>query len=139
MTVGWFILALGAGIVVLNILGPLRGLSEKKFGIYREMLPVEITPQNQKTWLLRMMTAAILLEAVIPAVIYVLLAEELDHSGLLVGMAFWGGAWLIGALPTLVFEPMLIRVSRRFTLHNIAWSLLIYLCIGAAVGLIYPV
>ncbi len=52
---------------------------------------------------------------------------------------FWGGAWVIGALPALVFEPMLIHVPRRFVVHNIVWSLLVYLVIGAVVGLIYPV
>ncbi|HML21009.1 MAG TPA: hypothetical protein PKD09_05130 [Aggregatilinea sp.] len=142
MAVGWLILALVAGSVVLNIVGPLRGMSEKKMGVYERMLPgmqVEVTPENLRTWLARMTIAAVLLEVIVPGVIYAMLAEELERSGVLFGMLFWGSAWLIGSLPVLVFEPMLIHVPRRFVIHNIAWSLLIYLIIGAVVGLIYPV
>ncbi len=142
MAVGWLIVALAAGAVVLNMVGPLRGISEKKMGVYEHMLPgmqVEVTPENLRTWLVRMTIAAVLLEVIVPGVIYAVLAEELERSGVLLGMLFWGGAWVIGALPVLVFEPMLIHVPRRYVVHNIVWSLLVYLIIGAVVGLIYPV
>jgi hypothetical protein len=142
MSVGWLVLALVAGSVVLNIVGPLRGMSEKRMGVYKSMLPgmqVEVTSENLRTWLAQMTLAAMLLEVIVPGVIYAVLAEELDRSGVLFGMLFWGGAWLIGSLPPLVFEPMLIHVPRRVVIHNIVWSLLVYLVIGAVVGLIYPV
>jgi uncharacterized membrane protein len=142
MSVGWLVLALVAASVVLNIVGPLRGMSEKKMGVYKSMLPgmqVEVTSKNLRTWLAQMTLTAMLLEVIVPGVIYAVLAEELDRSGVLFGMLFWGGAWLIGSLPPLVFEPMLIHVPRRFVIHNIVWSLLVYLVIGAVVGLIYPV
>jgi hypothetical protein len=142
MAIGWLVLALVGGSVVLNILGPLRGISEKKMKIYEGMLPglqVELTSVNLRIWLARMTIAAVLLEVIVPGAIYVVLAEELERSGVLFGMMFWGGAWLVGSLPVLVFEPMLIHVPRRFVIHNIVWSLLIYLIIGAVVGLIYPV
>jgi len=142
MSIGWLILALAAGAVVLNIVGPLRGISEKKMGVYERMLPgmqVEVTSENLRTWLIRMTIAAVLLEVIVPGVIYAVLAEELQRSGVVLGMLFWGGTWLTGALPVLVFEPMLIHVPRRFVIHNIVWSLLVYLIIGAVVGLIYPV
>lgn len=142
METGWLVLALVIGSVVLNILGPLRGLSEKRLGIYKDMLPglqVEVTAETMRGWLARMTVAAVVLEVIVPGVIYALLAEELERSGALLGMLFWGGAWLVGSLPPLVFEPMLIHVPRRFVVHNIVWSLLIYLAIGAVVGGIYPV
>ena len=142
MSVGWLILALVTGSVVLNIVGPLRGLSEKKTGAYKNMLPgmqVEVTSENLRTWLVKMSIAAVLLEVIVPGVIYAVLAEELNRSGVLFGMLFWGGAWLVGSLPVLVFEPMLIHVPRRFVVHNVVWSLFTYLVIGAVVGLIYPV
>jgi len=142
MSIGWLIVALVAGTVVLNVVGPLRGLSEKKMGVYERMLPgmqVEVTPENLRTWLIRMTIAAVLLEVIVPGVIYAILAEELGRSDIFFGMMFWGGAWVIGALPQMVFEPMLIHLPRRYVVHNIVWSLLVYLVIGAVVGLIYPV
>jgi hypothetical protein len=142
MAIGWLALALAVGSIVLNILGPLRGTSEKRMGVYEGMLPglqVEVTPENLRTWLAQMTIAAVLFEVIVPGVIYAVLAEELGRSGILFGMMFWGGAWLIGSLPPLVFEPMLIHVPRRFVVHNLVWSLLVYLIIGAVVGLIYPV
>ncbi len=141
MEIGWLILALALGTIVLNVLGPLRGISEKRFGVYADMLPglpVEVAPQDLRAWLARMTLAAVLLEVLVPGVIYAVLAEELARSGILLGMAFWGGAWLIGTLPVHAFEPMLIHVPRRFVVHNIVWSLLTYLAIGAVVGLVYP-
>ena len=142
MAIGWLIVSLVVASIVLNVLGPLRGISEQKMQVYEHMPPgmqVEVTPDNQRTWLVQMILAGVLFEVIVPGVIYAILAEELGRSGLLFGMAFWGGAWLIGALPALVFEPMLVRVPRRFVLHNIVWSLLIYLIMGGVVGLIYPV
>lgn len=142
MAIGWLVLALVVGAVVLNVLGPLRGISEKRLGVYNGMLPglqVEVTSENLRAWLAQMTVSAVLLEVVVPGVIYAALAEELGRSGIQLGMMFWGGAWVIGALPALVFEPMLIHVPRRFVVHNIVWSLLVYLVIGAVVGLIYPV
>lgn len=142
MAIGWLILAIAAGAVVLNIMGPIRGISEKKMGVYERMLPgmqVEVTSENLRAWLARMTIAAVLLEVIIPGVIYAMLAEELEMSGVLLGMLFWGGAWIIGALPQMIFEPMLIHVPRRYVVHNIVWSLLVYLFIGAVVGRIYPV
>ncbi|HEX3051274.1 MAG TPA: hypothetical protein VHP83_11510 [Aggregatilineaceae bacterium] len=138
MALGSLAVALIAGSVVLNVLGFLRGMSEKKMKIYEQMLPgmpVEFTPD----WLIKMTLAAVLLEVIVPGLIFAPLAEELERSGILVGMMFWGGAWVIGALPSLVFEPMLIHVPRRFVMHNVVWSLFIYLVIGAVVGGIYPV
>lgn len=142
MAVGWLIVSLVVGAVVLNILGPLRGVSEQKFGAYQGMLPglkVEVTPENQGAWIVKMSLAAVLLEVIVPGVIYAMFAEQLGRSGTLFGMIFWGAAWLIGALPQHVFEPMLINVPRRFVIHNVVASLLIYLIIGAVVGGIYPV
>jgi len=142
MAIGWLILAIAAGAVALNIMGPIRGISEKKMGVYERMLPgmqVEVTSENLRAWLARMTIAAVLLEVIIPGVIYAMLAEELEMSGVLLGMLFWGGAWIIGALPQMIFEQMLTHVPRRYVVHNIVWSLLVYLFIGAVVGLIYPV
>ncbi|NDJ79290.1 MAG: hypothetical protein GYB65_23815 [Chloroflexi bacterium] len=142
MAIGWLVLALVAGVVVLNILGPLRGMSEKRMGVYDDMLPgmaVEVTPDNMRAWLVRMTVAAVVLEVLVPGVIYALLAEELGRSGILAGILFWGGAWLVGSVPPMVFEPMQLHVPRRFVLHNMVWSLLIYVIIGAVGGAIYPV
>ena len=41
MGVGSLVLALVIGSVVLNILGPLRGMSEKKMAVYEDMLPAD--------------------------------------------------------------------------------------------------
>ena len=93
MSIGWLILALVVGAVVLNILGPLRGVSEKKMGVYERMLPgmqVEVTSENLRAWLIRMTMVAVLLEVIVPGVIYAMLAEELERSGVLLGMLFWG-------------------------------------------------
>ncbi len=142
MAVGRLIISLVVGSIVLNVLGPLRGLSEKRMGAYEGMLPglrVEITPENQLAWLIKMSLSAILLEVIVPGVIYAIVVQALGRSGVLVGMLFWGAAWLIGALPQHVFEPMLINVPRRFVVHNVMASLLIYLIIGAVVGAIYTV
>ena len=142
MAIGWLILSLLVGSIVLNIVGPLRGISEKKMNVYERMLPgmqVKVTSENLRTWLAQMTLAAVLLEVIVPGIIYAVLAEELGRSGILFGMLFWSSAWLIGSLPVLVFEPMLIHVPRRFVIHNIMWSLITYLIIGAVVGLIYPI
>lgn len=142
MAIWWLILSLVVGSIVLNIVGPLRGISEKKMNVYERMLPgmqVEVTSEDLRTWLAQMTLTAVLLEVIVPGVIYAVLAEELGRSGILFGMLFWSSAWLIGSLPVLVFEPMLIHVPRRFVIHNIVWSLITYLIIGAVVGLIYPI
>ena len=142
MALGRLVLALAAGAVALNIVGPLRGVSEKKLRVYEPMLPgmqVEVTPEKLRAWLARMVLAGVLLEVVVPGVIYAALAEALGRSGTLWGVLFWGSAWLMGVFPTLVFEPMLIHVPRRFVLHNVVWSLLTYVIIGAVVGTIYSV
>jgi hypothetical protein len=142
MSIGGLLLALLAGAVVLMIVGPVRGLSEKRFGAYAGMMKgLQIQPSGAEVrpWLMRMMGAAILLEVIVPGVLYAVFAEELGRSNPLLGMIFFGGAWVIGALPQFVFEPMLIRVPRRFVIHNIVASLIIYLLIGFTIGLIYPV
>lgn len=142
MAIGWLVLALAVAAVVLNVLGPLRGVSEKRMRVFDGFPPemvVEVTPETMRGWLLRMAVAAVLLEVLLPGVLYAIFAEEIGRSGVLVGMLFWGGAWIVGALPQFVFEPMMIRVPPRYVLHNVGWSLAIYAAIGAVVGAIYAV
>jgi hypothetical protein len=137
MNIGMLLVSLLVGIIVLNILGFIQGLSEKHFSVYKSIPEKLLVKQGTPSWLIRMIISAILLEVMIPTVIYSFFVLYLGHSGMVTGILFWGCAWIAGSLPMIVFEPMLIKVTKRFVVHNAVWSFGKYIVIGAIVGWIY--
>jgi hypothetical protein len=132
------IIALIVGIVVLNIISPVQEMFDFWFNAFGG-LPYELVVQKSiGMWMVKMLVFIVVFQVVIPMFVYVILSEiAIKKSNIFIGVIFGLCCFVVGALPQLMFFPLLINVSINFVIVRGIWTLINLVIIGGVIGGIY--
>lgn len=132
------LIALIVGIVVLNIISPVQEMFDYWLNAYSGLPYEMIVPKSIGIWMVQMFVFLILFQVAIPMVVYVFLSEiAVKKSNIFIGVLFGLCCFVVGALPQLMFFPLLINVSVNFVLVRSLWSLINLVLVGGVIGGIY--
>jgi hypothetical protein len=132
------LIALIVGIVVLNILLPVQGLTEYWLNVNVDMPNEVVVEKNIGIWMMLRSLVAIIFEVMLPMLIYAFIIEKMiQKSTLVLGLVFGLVIFFAGSLPQYFTLPLLIKVSFNFSFIRAFWSLFNLVLIGGIIGGIY--